>query len=251
MVTPQELLNRHVAEPAILLFGPLALSFDHNSFARLQDNICRDQDLSWIRKVLTTLPQYWKTVVEALPSRKYDVEPRDLLGLSDALSTGKPLNDVFPLQNAVLIPLVVAQQLLQYASFTERTCDEWNGCIDPFTLCRDGQQTLGLCTGLLSCFAVSCASSQEEFQRYAAVAIRLGLLAGMVVDGHDAVSELGPSKSISVAWSSEDKKQEMRHILEGFPQVSDGCSKHEFAWANTCRHILRSHMTKTAQRLLC
>ncbi|KAJ5361596.1 Type I Polyketide synthases (Type I PKS) [Penicillium brevicompactum] len=212
-------LNRNVAEPAILLFGPLALSFDDTSFTRLQDNICRDQNLSWIREVLTTLPQYWKTVVEALPSLKHDVEPRDLLGLSDALSTGKPFNAAFPLQNAVLIPLVVSQQLLQYASFTEQICDEWDRGIDPFTTCKDGQQTLGLCTGLLSCFAASCASSQEEFQRYAAVAIRLGLLAGMVVDGYDAVSELGPSKSISVAWSSGDKKQEMRHILEGFPEV--------------------------------
>ena len=229
MVTPHEPLNRHVAEPAILLFGPLALSFDHNSFTRLQDNICSDQNLSWIRGVLTTLPQYWKTVVEALPGLKHDVEPRDLLGLSDALSTGKPLNAVFPLQNAVLIPLVVAQQLLQYASFAEKACDEWNDYIDPVTLCKDGQQALGLCTGLLSCFAVSCASSQEEFQRYAAVAIRLGLLAGMVVDGYDAVSELGPSKSISVAWSSGDKKQETQHILEGFPEVSGECSKQEFA----------------------
>ena len=84
-------------------------------------------------------------------------------------------------------------------------------------------QTLGFCTGLLRAFAVASAKNQDEFEKYGAVAVRLAMLVGALVDAQEAWNrELGhgPSKSYATAWRNAEQGQDMRRIIDSlFPQA--------------------------------
>lgn len=201
-----------------LLFGPLVLSFDQAAFEHLRKTIVNSEEHRWALEVLSSLPQYYTTIVHAFPgiNGRNEVQLEDLKG---ALQSGKPLATSFPLPNALLIPLVMVLHLTEYSRFLHQTSEELESGIDPFDASRHNKETVGFCTGLLSAMAVSSAGSREEFRKYAAVAVRLGLLVGMVVDAQDISSAQGPSKSISASWNSAQKREDARRIMDEFPQV--------------------------------
>ncbi|KAJ8113646.1 hypothetical protein ONZ43_g5111 [Nemania bipapillata] len=173
------------ASPAVLMFGPLSLSFSQ-------------------------LPQVWKTISAALPTTHNDKGYLQVLDLAEAFRLGRPLEIPYPLPNKVLVPLVVIYHLAQYIDFLGYTG------ISVDDTCKE---TIGFCTGLLSAFAVANSKDKAEFERYGAVAIRLGLLVGMVVDAQEASSELNVSKSLRVGWSSTQMKDEMANIIKEFPNT--------------------------------
>ena len=112
--------------------------------------------------------------------------------------------------NILLSPLVVAVQLTQYAKYQEgKDSREFSNI-----------ETLGFCTGLLSALAVSCSRNLEELEKYGAVAIRLAMLIGAVVDAQDAMSEHGPSGSIAASWTSPGAISDLAAVLKAFPDVS-------------------------------
>ncbi|KAL3433416.1 hypothetical protein BDV09DRAFT_171928 [Aspergillus tetrazonus] len=201
-----------------LLFGPLALSFDQAAFEDLRKTIVNSEEHRWALEVLSSLPQYYTTIVNAFPgiNGRNEVQLEDLKG---ALQSGKPLATSFPLPNALLIPLVMVLHLTEYFRFLYQTSEELESGIDLFDASRHNKETVGFCTGLLSAMAVSSAGSREEFRKYAAVAVRLGLLVGMVVDAQDISSAQGPSKSISASWNSAQKREDARRIMDEFPQA--------------------------------
>lgn len=220
MAELRDVANGQPSGPAVFLFGPLALSFNSDSFAQLRKSIVGNEDHKWAIDTIVSLPQYWKTIAAAIPGLETATELEKLEDLKEAFSTGQSLNTQFPLPNTLLIPLVVILHLTQYASFIKQNNAGLDNDIDVFALSKDGQETLGLCTGLLSSLAVSSAGNKAEFMRYSAVAVRLGLLIGMVVDAQDAATPSGPSKSLTAAWNSAEKAKETQRILKGFPQVS-------------------------------
>ncbi|KAL4738147.1 hypothetical protein BDV11DRAFT_216171 [Aspergillus similis] len=207
-------LSRH----EILLFGPLALSFDQAAFEQLRRTIVDSEEHHWALEALSGLPQYYTTILAALPS----INGRNwaqLEELRSALHTGKPLAASFPLPNTLLVPLIVVLHLTEYSRFLKQTSEELESGIDLFVASCHNKETVGFCTGLLSAMAVSSARSQEEFRKYAAVAVRLGLLVGIVVDAQDSSSAQGPSKSISASWNSAEKRENARRIMDDFPQA--------------------------------
>lgn len=220
----RDLANNQLSGPAVFLFGPLALSFNSDSFAQLRKTIVENEDHRWALDTIISLPQYWKTIVAAIPELEAETESEKLEDLKEAFSTGQSLKTQFPLPNALLIPLVISLHLTQYASFIKHNNAGLDSSIDLFALSKDGQEALGLCTGLLSSLAVSSAGNKAEFLKYAAVAIRLGLLIGMMVDSQDEATDLGPSKSLTAAWNSAEKAEETQRILKDFPHVSEPLS---------------------------
>jgi hypothetical protein len=207
-------LSRH----EILLFGPLALSFDQAAFEHLRKTIVNSEEHRWALEALSSLPKYYTTILDALPgiNGRNGVQLEDLRG---ALYSGKPLATSFPLSNTLLVPLIMVLHLTEYSRFLHQTSGELESGIDLFDASRHNKETVGFCTGLLSAMAVSSAGNQEEFRKYAAVAVRLGLLVGMVVDAHDLSSTQGPSKSITASWNSAEKREDARRIMDDFPQV--------------------------------
>ena len=216
-------MDNRLGEPSsvhlVLLFGPLALSFDHVAFTQVRKTILETKDHHWMLEVITELPQDWKTITAALPSLRVGSGFLQLEDLKSAFLTAQPLEMPFPLPNTVLIPLIVISHLTQYVTFLKHTNLNLDDRGDLYATAKRGKETIGLCTGLLSAFAVSSASSKDDFATYGAVAIRLGMLIGMVVDAQDANSHLGTSKSLSTAWNSIEHGEEMVRILEYFPEV--------------------------------
>ena len=212
-------LRRSLAGPAILLFGPLALSFEYTHFAQVRQAVVDNANNMWMFEVYAQLPRLWNTITAALPSLQIESGHGQLVDLVEAFRTGRHLDIPTPLPNSLLIPLVVMSHLAQYAQFLERSCGEFDDRIDPFETSKSGKETLGFCTGLLSAFAVSSSRNRADFEIYGAVAIRLGMLIGMAVDAQDA-TELNASKSLATAWSSVQGRQEMLRIMRDFPHVS-------------------------------
>ena len=212
-------LGQPLPERLVLLFGSLALSFDHVAFTRIRETILDIQDHHWMLEVIRELPQDWETTTAAIPSLRAGSGLLYLENLRSAFLTAQPLEILFPLPNIILIPLTVISHLTQYMNFLKRTHLDPGDCDDLYVKSKRGKETVGLCTGLLSAFAVSSASGKEDFTTYGAVAIRLGMLLGMVVDAQDAASELGTSKSLSTVWNTLEHREEMLRILEHFPEV--------------------------------
>ncbi|KAJ6443315.1 polyketide synthase [Purpureocillium lavendulum] len=207
--------SRSLAGPAVLLFGPLALSFDATLLTKLRTTIVGNPQHAWVQNTLGQLPGLWNTITAALPELEAGSGPGKLSDLAESFATDRQLDTPYPLPNTLLIPLVVIAHLTQYSQFTEQTNSELDARVDPFEG-NTSQETLGFCTGLLSAFAVTSASSRQEFEKYGAVAIRLGMLIGMVVDAQDSTS---PTKSLAVAWSSEKDREALQAIIDGFPEA--------------------------------
>ncbi|KAF7596504.1 hypothetical protein BBP40_001376 [Aspergillus hancockii] len=204
--------------PSILLWGSLALSFDASSFEHLRKTIIENEDNIWLADVLKSLPQACEAVLSALPTVYRPIGSltlKQLADLNEAFTTGCPLDTSLPLPNTLLIPLVVAAQLAQYTEFVRQTSLE-----DGSVKCHN-RETLGLCTGLLSAFAVSSAHDVNELHSYGAAAVRLGLLVGLVVDSQDAALGRGRSKSLTAVWSSAEGHREMMRIVNDIQKPLD------------------------------
>ncbi|THC94912.1 hypothetical protein EYZ11_005595 [Aspergillus tanneri] len=217
MVDLQDIIRWQTSRSEVLLFGPLALSFDSAAFDQLRKAIGENTEQHWALEALSNLPQYYTTIAAALPGVKTNSGLQQLEDLKGALHSGKPLATTFPLPNSLLIPLIVVLHLTQYSMFLDRTSAEVDSGIDRYAVSHHNKETVGFCTGLLSAMAVSSASNRTEFYKYAAVAVRLGLLVGMAVDAQDASS--GRSKSFSACWNSSEKREQAQRIMEGFPEA--------------------------------
>ncbi|KAJ6442762.1 Polyketide synthase [Purpureocillium lavendulum] len=207
--------------PKILLFGSLALSFDAAAFAELRKTVIENNDNSWLAEVISDLPQQQEVTSSALSSLKSPSSRarEQLQGLSDAFATGGPLKTAFPLPNALLIPLIVAVHLTQYTASLRQSTIGHDSRVDIWSSGKRNMETVGLCTGLLSAFAVSSAHNGDEFRRYGAAAVRLGMLIGLAIDGQEQEPGTGRHKSLSVAWTSGDGFANMTNILREHPKA--------------------------------
>ncbi|OAF54252.1 Type I Iterative Polyketide synthase (PKS) [Pseudogymnoascus destructans] len=222
-------------ESAILLFGPQALSFNRQfeTLRRTLSSEVAGQD--WILDTVAELPQYWDALTEVIPKIKGAVQGEKHLADLDSWFRRAPLEDdrLEQLPNLILTPLVVLTQLTQYWRYLElnQQSKEAGAKIDlqADLVARQKNggvnevQTLGFCTGLLSAFAVASANNQDEFEKYGAVAVRLAMLVGALVDAQEACNrELGhgQSKSYATAWRSAQQCQDMHQIIDSlFPQA--------------------------------
>ena len=121
------------------------------------------------------------------------------------------------LPSSILVPLVVISQLAQYRAF--------NDSQDAMQAQLTVGETVGFCIGLLSALAVSVLHECPDtvFTQNAAVAVRLAMLAGCIVDQQQQQDLRGPSKTFSVAWKRDeprDSYKDLECILAKFPDVS-------------------------------
>jgi acyl transferase domain-containing protein/nucleoside-diphosphate-sugar epimerase/SAM-dependent methyltransferase/acyl carrier protein len=237
----------------VLVFGPQALSFNQQSLANLQKALSGGavQQHKWILDTVAELPSYWAAltdklpeIADAIPGEKLLADLQSSLGatpLDDRLDDGgnqglQAQDDNLP--NTVLTPLVVLTQLTEYMRYLElNQHGNGNGSGNGSTAWADPQtnllnqvgsrprkvETLGFCTGLLSAFAVASAQNQTEFEKYGAVALRLAMLIGALIDAHEARSRQlghGASRSYATAWRNSRQAEEVTSIINGlFPDA--------------------------------
>lgn len=88
-----------------------------------------------------------------------------------------------------------------------------------------GAEALGLCTGILSAFAVASSKTLDDVQRYGAASVRLAMLSGALVDIEDDSHDAGhKATSFSVSWSAsnlplEDAEALLREHLGAYISV--------------------------------
>ena len=209
------------SERCVFLFGSLSLSFDALAFAQVRKAIANDERNSWLVNAARQLPQDLETILSGLHSlnNSNTRARKQLADLHNAIIGGRPLDTPFPLPNTVLIPLVVIEQLSQYADFARQKGDERSGTPDGWPAIEADTKSLGLCTGNLAAFAASIARSWGDFQKYGAAAVRLGLLVGLVIDSQDEAFDSRRWRSLSVAWIGSQGGEELQRILPEFDEV--------------------------------
>ncbi|KAL5355203.1 hypothetical protein BJX96DRAFT_181164 [Aspergillus floccosus] len=203
-----------VLRPKAFLFGPQDLSFDTGSFKKLHAQL---QDHQWVIDVLVDLPKHWDSFAAGDPKLQH-VNAGDFLeSLKAWISKGEIPKDALPLPNVLLSPLVVIGQLVEYLAFIKAAFPALGKNDDMPSLMFEGIETLGLCTGTLSAFAVASSSNIEQIHQHGAVAVRLAMLAGAIVDAEELSSgPEGESVSFSVSWNSTKLGDSFAGLLETF-----------------------------------
>jgi hypothetical protein len=249
LVDPFAMVDR-IARPAglsgntVLLFGPQALSFDENAFRQIRSTLLETEDHRWILDTIAELPECLNTISRECP--KWPTEPWYTLlqDLNSWFKTGEISKTPFVLPNILLSPLVIIAQLTQYAEYLKLANPKSEKGEDLYAASKHNRETLGFCTGLLSALAVSSSSNKEQFHKYGAAAIRIGMLIGMVVDAQDASIETGESRSFATVWNSAQAGEETARILKTFPEVRHPLQGHAFLrWSNYARRHTRPSLT--------
>ncbi len=204
------------AGKTVLLFGPQALSFGPESFFEIRSTLLAADENRWILDTFAELPRWLNNISAECPGFQDGRGLKLLDDLNAWLKTGNISQDAFPLPNILLTPLVISRQLTQYSTYLRLTSPESNGKDNAYQSSKHDRETLGFCTGFLSALAVSSSAGREQFQKYGAVALRIGMLIGMVVDAQDASAE---SISLATVWNSFETGEEMARVLKSFPEV--------------------------------
>ena len=238
----------------VLLFGPQALSFGEESLETLRTALTELKSCQWILDTISELPSHWNTLLTKFPKLQEIPGEKLLNDLHGWFETGVVDQATSQLPNILLTPLVVLTQLTQYSRYLQlsvsNSSDNDQDLHAAFT--KRNVETVGFCTGLLSASVVSSSSDQAAFRQYGAVAVRLAMLIGALVDAQDASDRLhGRSKSFAVAWNSPAMARELVRILDCFPEVihltTRGiyCCDTWLTWPN--RHIFRSFTMRSAR----
>lgn len=213
-------LSRSEKGNLVLVFGSQALDFNETSASQLRSVLLGTPSLQWILHTIEELPQFWNMVSDNVPELEVSSGVEPLASLMFWLQSGSFPKGSFPLPNTILTPLVVISHLTQFLRFVE-LCQPDLARQDSFQeSLKYKTETLGLCTGLLSSAAVSCSANQAQLQRYGAVAIRLAMVIGAMVDARDGDGETGGKwKSYSVGWNSAEVEVEAIKLLKNYPEV--------------------------------
>ncbi len=244
-------LSRPAPGTKVLLFGPQALAFEEYA-SQLRSTLLNTPGFSWALDTIAQLPGYWDTLSREVPTLRHFDGAKLLEDLNGWLRTGEFTHASFPLPNILLTPLVVLTHLTQYSKFIEFVQPENPEHHDLHAAFKQDAETLGLCTGLLSAAAVSCSADQAQLRHYSAVAVRLAMLVGALVDAQDGSAEnQGGSKSFSVAWNAPAAGAEMTEILKSFPEVSSlpkSIRRECFVLKMICRHMFPFYSTRNEQQ---
>ncbi|KAL8709501.1 MAG: hypothetical protein Q9220_005743 [cf. Caloplaca sp. 1 TL-2023] len=206
-----------LSETTVLLFGPQVLSFDQQEFQKLSTALS-DGDHSWILTTIAELPTLWTDLIQEIPALASVDGERLLQDFKHAIETGVYHGAKTDLPNFILTPLVVVIQLTQYCRYLNIRFSKHQTNDDcQVALTKSNAGTLGFCTGLLSALAISSSSNQSDIEKYGAVAIRLAMLIGAIVDAQEVSS--GHAKSYAVAWNTPDQGTQMMQIVEDFPEA--------------------------------
>ncbi|KAK6072987.1 beta-ketoacyl synthase domain-containing protein [Seiridium cupressi] len=203
----------------VFLFGPQPSEFDVNSFHRLRTHLHETPSDGWALDVISELRQFLADLSIAIPKLRHSNGEQLLKLLSEGLHTGGLPHPFFPLPKVLLFPLSTVVHLTQYSSFLKGASPglaETDGLLSSI---RDSTETLGLGSGVLSAFAVACASTLAALRRHGAVAVRVAMLVGALIDAEEASSESGgPSITLSVSWSDSESGDSISQVLDKFPE---------------------------------
>ncbi|KAJ6443691.1 Conidial yellow pigment biosynthesis polyketide synthase [Purpureocillium lavendulum] len=226
-------------EAGLLLFGSQVESLTKQSLDEIRQALADGPSREWILKTVGQLPAHWDALAKAVPEVAgaaigngatqpplKDLQEWVQRGPGDE-EQGGLFQELDAVPSVVLSPLVVLTQLVQYQkylrSLSSRGQDAAGTDAHAELVVKRKTPTLGFCMGLVSAFAVASARTSGELYSNGAVAVRLAMVGGALIDAQDGWNKklgLGPSKAFATAWRDAAQRQEMDRIINGmFPEA--------------------------------
>ncbi|KAK4145161.1 putative polyketide synthase [Dichotomopilus funicola] len=219
--------NNGTAESTILVFGNYIGTADtKKALDKTVRQLSQGPHRDWVLDTIAELPSYWDALVAKVPEVATAIPdtPKRLVDLDSWFRHGT--SDLAPdatVPRPVIGPVIVLSQLTQYWRYLELTHPGGEPVPDVLAsrLASSSPSqlpaSLGFCAGLMPALAVASAHNRQEFQKYAAVAARLSMLAGALTDAREVQdreeSEKGGTVSFAAAWVGQKQADELKRIV--------------------------------------
>ncbi|KAK7403411.1 hypothetical protein QQX98_010824 [Neonectria punicea] len=214
-----------VKMPSLLICGSVIADPDAAYLSRLRSNVIHSPHLADLRDALRELPELWSLLVEREPSlQRVNAAPV----LQNLVEWIKGDNSSLPLagrtsrnaQLAVLTVLSHISEYMDYLSSHDTSPEEDDGDLDAHTSILKGVRDggiQGLCVGLLSAMALACSPTSADVAKHGAVAVRLALCVGALVD-LDEMELPETTVCISTRWPRGEGEEVLKAVLDSYPQ---------------------------------
>ncbi|UZP40182.1 hypothetical protein NXS19_007998 [Fusarium pseudograminearum] len=237
--------------PSLLICGSVISDPDHAYLSRIRSSIIHNPHLAELRDAVIELPELWSLLVEREKSlQRVDAAPalRNLVEWIECGNSSLPLEGGTSrnTQLAVLTVLAHFSEYMIYLSSHDMSEENLDAHTSVLEGVRDGG-IQGLCVGLLSAIALSCSPTITDVAKYGAVAVRLALCVGALVD-LDETELSEPTACIFARWpqsGGDDREELLKTVLKNYPQSYVGvrldvCSVNITAPKGVAMSLMRS-----------
>ncbi|OTB05891.1 hypothetical protein M426DRAFT_56127 [Hypoxylon sp. CI-4A] len=188
--------------------------------------ILNGPNAKWMLDTLADMPRYWDAVIEKIPEMSGTMQgarlPDDLESwlrnettADDSLAFDAEIPDIW------IGFMMIAIQLDQYWRYLEF---RFNGVDDPQaelvqlhqSAGNDKVETVGFCAGMIAAVAVASSHNRQEFEKYGAAALRIGVMMAALVGANEEWSKgLGKGRSVSMAtaWRTPKQGEDLKRIV--------------------------------------
>lgn len=227
-VTPSLLDARNAS---IFVFGGHIGPQTKQTLEKSVRQILNGSNGKWILDTVAGLPRYWEALIERIPEVAGTISGAHVLAdfeswLRHGILPGDMIAPDTDLPVLMVGSLMVAIQLDQYWRYLEyRLGDSIGKDVSDFQAelvqqsPRDGSgkvEMLGFCAGLIGAVAVASSHNRQEFEKYGAVALRVGMLMAALVGAREEWDKglgKGGSVSLATAWRSAKQGSDMTRIV--------------------------------------
>ncbi|KAI1781278.1 putative polyketide synthase [Hypoxylon cercidicola] len=184
----------------------------------------------WMLDTLADMPRYWEAVIEKIPEMAGTMQGARLLAdLESWLRHGTAADD--SIASDAEIPdiwigfMMIAIELDQYWRYLEfRFNGSAGGVNDPQaelvhqhqSTGSDKVETVGFCAGMIAAVAVASSHNRQDFEKYGAAALRIGVMMAALVGACEEWSKglgKGGSVSLATAWRTPKQGEDMARIV--------------------------------------
>jgi hypothetical protein len=201
---------------SLIVFGSQGGVPDQAYLSSIRSFLLQDKHTIPLVETIITLPAWWDTICLS-HTRLQRIAGRSLFKrLRQWLLEGVPVGFDRLEPNTILAPLTVITQVVEYLWYL-RSCGADHGSISQ---AAGAQGFQGLCIGQLT--AIACCSALDERQliKQAAVAVRLAILIGAIVDLDGCLAE-PPREWVCVVarHKSTNPSTTITDVLDNYPEV--------------------------------
>ncbi|KAK9327489.1 hypothetical protein V1520DRAFT_374617 [Lipomyces starkeyi] len=207
----------------LLLFGPGAMGLDKAYFYRILAFVKDDPACQWAVHAMEDAESSWDALSTAIPKLQETPRATHARRLTDWVRTGFTDAEatVANLPNAILGPLVVLAQLVEYLQYAASWAQVDHGDRTAFHVSSAAQtETGGCCLGVFSALVVSYSASWAQFRHNAAVVLRSVFVLGALSDAYDSSDVAGSFISLIAFWRGGQSVSDLKKVLEKVPGVS-------------------------------
>ena len=204
--------------PKLVIFGPQRCLPDPDALSRLRLVIVSEPKLV---AAIRGLPTLWRALVQSLP-QLHRVPGQGLLEeLKAWIEHSRPLSHSQPFPNVLLTPLTI---IVDLANYLHALRIPFNGTDNSHAAVLESVRRYGgfqgLCTGILAAIAVACSEEEHDIGDFGAVAVRLAVCVGAIVDLDGAFADPPDEACCLSVRSRSGEDLRMPEVLQDFPDVS-------------------------------